>query len=81
MTDTTTSSTELLPHGSDDVAARRNLLTVEEAAQRLALGRTTVYALLKDGQISSVRIGRLRRIPVEALAAYTARLLVEQNRA
>ena len=55
------------------------LLTVEEAARRLSLGRTTVYALLKDGQITSVRIGRLRRIPAEALAAYTARLIAEQN--
>ena len=55
------------------------LLTVEEAAQRLSLGRTTLYALLKDGQITSVRIGRLRRIPVEALDAYTARLIAEQS--
>jgi len=55
------------------------LLTVEEAAQCLSLGRTTLYALLKDGQITSVRIGRLRRIPVEALESYTARLIVEQS--
>jgi len=62
-----------------EIAATGDLLTVEEAAQRLSLGRTTLYALLKDGQITSVRIGRLRRIPVGALVAYTARLLAEQN--
>jgi excisionase family DNA binding protein len=58
-----------------------DLLTVEEAARRLSIGRTTMYALLKDGQLDSVRIGRLRRIPAEALIAYTARLIAEQRAA
>jgi excisionase family DNA binding protein len=57
------------------------LLTVEAAAQRLSIGRTTMYALLKNGQINSVRIGRLRRIPADALTAYTDRLAAEQNAA
>ncbi|MGH3777735.1 MAG: hypothetical protein ACRDRR_18730 [Pseudonocardiaceae bacterium] len=30
---------------------------------------------------SSVRIGRLRRIPAEAITAYTARLIAEQHAA
>lgn len=47
-------------------------LTVEEAARRLGIGRTTMYALIASGQVQSVRIGRLRRIPAEALAAYLA---------
>ncbi|QMU67131.1 helix-turn-helix domain-containing protein [Streptacidiphilus sp. P02-A3a] len=47
-------------------------LTVEEAARRLGVGRTTMYALLASGQIPSVAIGRLRRIPAEALNAYVA---------
>ncbi len=55
------------------------LLTVEEAARRLSIGRTTLYALLKCGEITSVRIGRLRRIPVESLTEYTARLAAEQH--
>ena len=59
----------------------RSLLTVEAAAQRLSIGRTTMYALLKSGQINSVRIGRLRRIPADALTAYTTRLVAEQNAA
>jgi excisionase family DNA binding protein len=58
-----------------------DLLTVEEAARRLSIGRTTMYALLKAGQINSVRIGRLRRITAEALTAYTARLIAEQHAA
>ena len=37
----------------------RVLLTVEEAAQRLHIGKTTTYALVKAGEIESVLIGRL----------------------
>jgi excisionase family DNA binding protein len=58
-----------------------DLLTVEEAAIWLSIGRTTLYAILKDGQINSVRIGRLRRIPTEALTAYTSRLIAKQHAA
>ena len=36
------------------------LLTVEEAAQRLSIGRTTMYSLVSTGVIKSVTIGRLR---------------------
>lgn len=47
-------------------------LTVEEAARRLGVGRTTMYALLAADEIPSVTIGRLRRIPAEALNDYVA---------
>lgn len=57
------------------------LLTVEAAAAQLSIGRTTMYALIKAGVIPSIQIGRLRRVPTEALSAYTARLLTEQNAA
>ncbi|OLT39086.1 transcriptional regulator [Saccharomonospora sp. CUA-673] len=52
----------------------RVLLTVEAAADRLSVGRTTMYALIKAGHITTVRVGRLRRIPADALTAYTHRL-------
>lgn len=52
----------------------RLLLTIEEAADRLGIGRTLMYALVKDGDVESVRIGRLRRIPADALPAYLDRL-------
>jgi excisionase family DNA binding protein len=62
-------------------ATERDLLTVEEAALRLSISRTTMYALLKDGQLDSVRIGRLRRITAGALTAYIALLIAEQHAA
>ncbi len=57
----------------------RTLLSVEAAADQLSIGRTTMYALIKAGHITTVRIGRLRRVPAEALTTYTAHLLAEQN--
>lgn len=50
------------------------LLTVEEAAQRLSIGRTTMYSLVSAGAIKSVTIGRLRRIPSECLEEYVLSL-------
>jgi excisionase family DNA binding protein len=52
----------------------RLLLTVEEAANRLGIGRTLMYTLVKDGEVESVHIGRLRRIPADALPRYLEQL-------
>jgi excisionase family DNA binding protein len=51
---------------------QKKLLTVEEAAQVLSLGRTFFYNLLRCNEIASVKIGRCRRVPFEALEAYVA---------
>ena len=56
----------------------RTMLTVEEAAAELGIGRTTAYALVKSGELPSVKVGRLRRIPLTEIHAYTARLLADQ---
>lgn len=60
--------------------APRVLLTVEAAAQRLSIGRTTMYGLIKAGRIATVRIGHLRRVPADALTEYV-RQLREQREA
>lgn len=54
---------------SDDV------LTIEEAARYLKIGRTTMYALIRAGEVESVEIGRCRRVPLECLKDYVKRLL------
>lgn len=46
------------------------LLRPEEAAEYLAIGRTQVYNLVRTGELSSVKIGRLRRIPRSACDQY-----------
>jgi excisionase family DNA binding protein len=50
------------------------LLTPEQAARALGLGRTTVYALLRDGELRSVRLGRSRRIPYANLVQFVERI-------
>jgi excisionase family DNA binding protein len=57
-----------------DGAQDELLLTVEEAARRLRIGRTLVYQLISSGELESVKVGRLRRVPAECLPAYVATL-------
>ncbi|MFG2324207.1 helix-turn-helix domain-containing protein [Streptomyces sp. NPDC048568] len=57
------------------------LLTVEEAARCLRIGRTTCYALIRAGELESLTIGGLRRVPADAPAAYLARRRAEQRAA
>ncbi|MFD0300332.1 excisionase family DNA-binding protein [Streptomyces sp. NPDC127123] len=57
------------------------LLTVEEAARRLRIGRTTCYQLIRSGELESIPVGRLRRVPADALAAYVARRRAAQRAA
>ena len=52
----------------------RLLLTPEDAAELLGVGRTKLYELLRVGAIESVRIGRARRVPASALHDYVTRL-------
>ncbi|MEV4762569.1 helix-turn-helix domain-containing protein [Micromonospora chokoriensis] len=57
----------------------RIVLTIEQAAHRLGIGRTTMYALVKTGQIRTVTIGRLRRVPAFCLDEYVQNLLSEET--
>ncbi|MEU5092108.1 helix-turn-helix domain-containing protein [Streptomyces sp. NPDC021356] len=57
------------------------LLTVEEAARCLRVGRTTCFALIRTGELESLTIGGLRRVPADAPAAYLARRRAEQRAA
>ena len=50
----------------------RLLLTVEEVAGRLNIGRTLVWQLVWEGALPSLRLGRCVRIPVRALEAWIA---------
>lgn len=52
----------------------RLLLTPEEAAVALGISRRTVYALLASRALDSVKIGALRRVPVDCLREYVQAL-------
>ena len=54
------------------------LLTVDEAARRLGIGRSHAYIFVMKGEIPSVKIGRSRRIPADLLDGFVERLKSEQ---
>jgi len=47
-----------------------DLLTVGQVMARLQVSKNTVYQLIRTRRLRSVRIGRCRRIPANALTAY-----------
>ena len=49
------------------------LLTPEEVAEQLRVGRTKVYELLASGKLRSVKIGRRRRVSPGALEEFIER--------
>jgi excisionase family DNA binding protein len=51
-------------------AMEQLLYTPEEAAEVLKVSRSTVYDLMRERKIPSVKIGRARRIPVHALRRF-----------
>jgi excisionase family DNA binding protein len=42
------------------------------------LGRTTVFALIKEGKLRSVKVGRRRMVPAAALDEFIAGLEADQ---
>ena len=55
----------------------KRLLTVAEAARRLGIGRSHAYIYVLRGDLESVKLGRSRRVPVEAIDAFVERLRSE----
>jgi excisionase family DNA binding protein len=43
------------------------LFTIDEAATRLRVSRWSVYNLIRSGQLRTIRIGRRRLVPSDAL--------------
>lgn len=66
------------PHTPETDRRRPVLFTVEQAARQLSIGRTNMYALIRDGHIRTVQIGQLRRVPAAALTEYVNRLTRNQ---
>jgi excisionase family DNA binding protein len=50
------------------------LLTAEEAARALRVGRSKIYELMRSGALRSVKIGGSRRVSATGLAEYVAAL-------
>jgi excisionase family DNA binding protein len=46
------------------------LMTVRSAAKWLALGESTVYAMIAGGELPHIRVGRAKRIDIRDLEAW-----------
>ena len=55
------------------------LLRAEEVANAIGVGRATVYALIKRGELPAVRIGDSVRIPADALQKFVEKRLSVAN--
>ncbi len=50
------------------------LVSIEEVARLLGLGRSTAYGLVMSGELPSVKIGRSRRVRRTAVTAFVTSL-------
>lgn len=57
-----------------DVPVMKVLLTPEETAEVLGIGRTKVYELILNRALDSVKIGSCRRVPTQAVVDFVASL-------
>ena len=62
------------PQAQDPRRVNKLLLTPEDAADALSIGRSKLYELISDGRLSSVRIDASRRVPTSALLEFVERL-------
>jgi len=54
---------------------RKMLCRVEEVAAMLSIGRTAAWELVRKRQLKSVKIGRTRSVPLQALEQYIQQLM------
>jgi len=56
------------------VPIKKSLLTVEEFAAAVSLGRTTCFRLVREGQVHSFLVGKRRLVPATEPEAFALRL-------
>jgi excisionase family DNA binding protein len=56
----------------------KKLLTINEAASALGLGRSLIYTLVAKGELKSIKIGRARRIPLSAIDEFIEQRLEQE---
>ncbi len=59
--------------------AEQLLYDVDDAMRATRIGRTKLYELMADGTITSVKVGRRRMIPAQALRDFIDRLVAESD--
>lgn len=57
-----------------------DVLTIYDLMEMLQVGQNTAYRLIKVGEIKSVRVGRMHRIPRESVIEFLHRNNIYQKR-
>lgn len=60
-------------------APRRLAVRVSEAAQMLSVSRSKAYELVRSGELPSIRVGKVVRVPIEGLEAWVRRQAEERE--
>jgi excisionase family DNA binding protein len=76
-----TALVELVAALRDEMATERRpnerepdrLLSIEQAARALSIGRTALYSVIGAGRIRSVKVGRRRLVPSSAITEVASR--------
>lgn len=61
-------------------ASGKILLSVDEAAALMSLGRSAMYDLVRRNEIVSIKVGRMRRIPWVALQNFVTQQIAINER-
>ena len=64
---------------TDQIRGNRLLYSVPEAARLLGVGRTYMFRLISAGEIESIKVGKLRKIPRDALGRYIDQRVQERS--
>jgi len=59
--------------------AEKILVTVDEAAERLSIGRNKAYALVRDGELEHIRVGKAIKVTVAGLDKWVAQKLQDDE--
>jgi len=51
----------------------RVVLRPHEAAEQLAISRSKIYELIAAGDIETIMVGKVRRVPIDAVGRYVER--------
>ncbi|WP_253853988.1 helix-turn-helix domain-containing protein [Prauserella alba] len=58
----------------------RHLYPIPEAMQLLSMSRSVLYEQIRAGRLISVKVGRSRLIPAEAINSFVRLLITETER-
>lgn len=64
---------------ANEPVPERAMYRVEEACRLLSLSRSEVYEQIRAGRLRTVKQGRARRVPAEAIEKYVQLLVTESE--